>query len=101
MTVGLADVSDTENIKNIRNSVRKQVPEHLLKSLSVFHLRGGIDYGKLHFKHKIMMKMVYRSVKSKPTESLTQEDKAFIETYNKKVDFVDYDSLNQIAEAIQ
>ena len=101
VTVGLADVSDKENIKNIRNSVRKQVPEHLLKSLSVFHLRGGIDYGKLHFKHKIMMKMVYRSVKSKPTESLTQEDKAFIETYNKKVDFVDYDSLNQIAEAIQ
>ncbi|HAT84368.1 MAG TPA: hypothetical protein DCS37_05685, partial [Clostridiales bacterium] len=40
VTVGLADVSDTENIKNIRNSVRKQVPEHLLKSLSVFHLRG-------------------------------------------------------------
>ena len=101
VTVGLADVSDKENIKNIKNSVRKQVAEHLLKSLSVFHLRGGIDYGKLNFKHKIMMKMVYHSIKNKPTESLTQEDKAFIETYNKKADFVDYDSLNQIAEAIQ
>ena len=101
VTVGLADVSDKENIKNIKNSVRKQVAEHLLKSLSVFHLRGGIDYGKLNFKHKIMMKMVYHSIKNKPTESLTQEDKAFIETYNKKADFVDYDSLNQIADAIQ
>ena len=101
VTVGLADVSDKENIKNIKNSVRKQVAEHLLKSLSVFHLRGGIDYGKLNLRHKIMMKMVYRFVKNKPTESLTQEDKAFIETYNKKADFVDYDSLNQIADAIQ
>ncbi len=47
------------------------------------------------------MKMVYHSLKSKPVESLTQEDKAFIETYNKKADFVDYGLLKQIAEAIQ
>ena len=99
VTVGLADVCDQENISNIRNSLRKQAPEHLLKAASVFHLRGGIDYSKLNFKHKTMMKMVYHSLKSKPTESLTQEDKAFIETYNKKVDFVDYDSLKQIVEA--
>ena len=98
VTVGLADVCDRENISNIRNSIRKQVPEHLLKVASVFHLRGGIDYGKLNFKHRTMMKLVYHSLKSKPVESLTQEDKVFIETYNKKVDFVDYASLKQIVE---
>ena len=97
VTVGLADVCDKENISNIRNSIRKQVPEHLLGAASVFHLRGGIDYSKLNFKHKTMMKMLYHSLKSKPAESLTQEDKALIETYNQKVDFVDYDSLKQIA----
>lgn len=101
VTVGLADVCDRENISNIRNSIRKQVPEHLLKAASVFHLRGGINYSKLNLKHRAMMKMVYHSLKSKPVESLTQEDKAFIETYNKKVDFMDYNSLKQIAEAIQ
>lgn len=42
--------------------------------------------------------MLMHSLKSKPAESLTQEDKTLIETYNKKVDFVDYDSLKQIAE---
>ncbi len=65
------------------------------------HLRGGIDYSKLNFKHKTMMKMLYHSLKNKPVESLTQEDKALIETYNTKVDFVDYDSLKQIVEVIQ
>ena len=99
VTVGLADVSDKENISNIRNSIRKQVPENLLKASSVFHLRGGIDYSKLNFKHKIIMKMLYHSLENKPIESLTQEDKALIETYNKKADFVDYDSLKQIVEA--
>ena len=98
VTVGLADVCDQENISNIQNSISKQVPEHLLKAASVFHLRGGIDYSKLNFKHRTMMKMLYHSLKSKPAESLTQEDKALMETYNKKVNFADYDSLKQIAE---
>ena len=48
-----------------------------------------------------MMKMVYHSLKSKPAESLAQEEKAFMETYNKKVDFADYDLLKQIVEVIQ
>ena len=101
VTVGLADVSNKENINNINNSIRKQVPEHLLKDASLFHLRGGIDYSKLNFKHKTMMKMLYHSLKNKPFESLTQEDKEMIETYNKKVDFVDYDSLKQIIDALE
>ena len=78
VTVGLADVSNKENINNINNSIRKQVPEHLLKDASLFHLRGGIDYSKLNFKHKTMMKMLYHSLKNKPFESLTQEDKEMI-----------------------
>ena len=73
----------------------------IYKNSLIFHLRGGIDYSKLNFKHKTMMKMLYHSLKNKPVESLTQEDKALIETYNTKVDFVDYDSLKQIVEVIQ
>ena len=58
-------------------------------------------FRSLNFKHKTMMKMLYHALKNKPVENLTQEDKALIETYNKKVDFVDYHSLKQIVEAIQ
>lgn len=77
VTVGLADVYDKENTDNIRKSIRKQVPERILSNTNIFHLRGGIDYDKLNFKHRTM-----------------------IETYGTKVDFVDYQSLNQIMEAI-
>ncbi len=100
VTVGLADVSDKENINKIRESFKKQVPEYLLKNSSIFHLRGGIDYSKLNFKHKTMMRMLYHFLKKKPVENLSQEDKGFIETYNKTVDFVDFNSLKQIADAI-
>lgn len=100
MTVGLADVCDKENISNIRKSIRKQVPEHLLNASHIFHLRGGIDYQKLIFKHKAMMTLLYNKAKRLPEDKKTAEIKAMIETFNSKVDFVDYNSLNQIVEII-
>ena len=100
VTVGLADVCDKENINSIRSSIRKQVPEHLLKVSSLFHLRGGIDYQKLTFKHKTMMMLLYNKAKKIPEENKTAEVKAMIETFNSKVDFVDFTSLNRIIEII-
>lgn len=101
VTVGLADVSDKENTDNIKKSLQKQVPEKLLSHAAIFHLRGGIDYKSLSFKHRAMMTMLYNKVRKLPEERKTAEVKAMIETFNQKVDFVDYDSLNQILEAIK
>ena len=101
VTVGIADVRNKENVRNIRDSIRKQVPDYVSEDLPCFHLRGGIDYTKLNFMHKTMMKMLYRSLADKPVESLTQEDKELMETYNGTVNFVDFDSLKQIAKALQ
>ena len=101
VTVGLADVNDQENINNIRNSLKTQVPGTLLNNAQIFHLRGGIDYEKLSFKHRTMMTLLYHKVKNLPEEKKTAEDRAMIETFNSKVDFVDYHSLDQILEAIR
>ena len=101
VTVGLADVNDQENINNIRNSLKTQVPETLLSNAQIFHPRGGIDYEKLSFKHRTMMTLLYHKVKNLPEEKKTAEDRAMIETFNSKVDFVDYHSLDQIIEAIR
>lgn len=101
VTVGLADVCDEENIRNIRESISKQVPENLLSNAIMFHLRGGIDYQKLTFKHKTMMTLLYNKAKRLPEDKQTAEVKAMIETFNSKVDFVDYNLLNQIIREIQ
>lgn len=99
-TVGLADVTDPENIRNIRASLRRQVPEEQMKNAAVFHLRGGIDYDKLSFVHKTMMALLYQKARNLPEEKKTAEVRAMIETYNTKVDFVDFDALAPIREAI-
>lgn len=100
VTVGLADVCDKENTDNIKKSIRKQVPEKLLSNATMFHLRGGIDYKMLNFKHRTMMALLYNKAKKLPEDKKTGEIKALIETFNSKVDFVDYSSLNQIMEVI-
>lgn len=66
----------------------------------IFHLRGGIDYRKLNFKHRTMMKMLYKKASNIPIDEQTSEIKAMIETYNQKVDFIDFNMLNNILEVI-
>lgn len=99
-TVGLADVTDPENILNIRASLRRQVPEPFLEKAAVFHLRGGIDYDKLSLVHKTMMAMLYQKARRLPEEKKTAEVRAMIETYNTKVDFVDFGALEPIRSLI-
>lgn len=100
-TVGLSDPTDEVNKNNIRNNIKNQIPKEVLEKAKIFHLRGGIDYSKLNFAHKTMMKLLYNAVKNLPNEKQTAEDRAMIETYDKKVNFIDFSSLDKIANEIQ
>ena len=101
VTVGLADPNEPENQNNIRASLQRQLPARLLDRAKVFHLRGGIDYQKLSFGHRTMMKLLYQSLRRTPLEKQTAEDRALIETYGKQVDFTDFGVLEPIIWEIQ
>jgi menaquinone-dependent protoporphyrinogen IX oxidase len=100
VTVGLADPTVKSNTDDIKTSLKKQISKELYDNCKIFHLRGGVDYSKLSTVHKIMMKALYNRTKKLPAEKQTEETKALIETYNKKVTFVDFDSLNPIIDFI-
>ena len=100
VTIGLADPTDEKNINNIRNNIKIQIPKEIFEKAKLFHLRGGIDYSKLNFVHKTMMKLLYNAVKNVPNEKQTAENRAMIETYNKKVDFIDFSGLDKIINEI-
>ena len=100
VTVGLVDVSNKENTDHIKKTIGMQVPKTILESAQVLHLRGGIDYSKLSFMHKTMMSLVYKKAKSTPEEQMTPELRDMIDTYGKVVDFVDFESLGQVVEAM-
>lgn len=100
ITVGLADVCDKQNVENIRNGIARQVPKELFERARIYHLRGGIDYGRLGIKHKTMMTLLYNKAKKLPEEKKTAEVRAMIDTFNTKVDFVELSALEPIAEEI-
>ena len=99
-TVGLADPSDKENTDTIKNGMKNQLSKEVYDKAMIVHLRGGIDYSKLGFKHKTMMGMLYKKAVTLPEEKKTAEVKAMIETYNKQVDFVDFNSLDSIIQEL-
>lgn len=98
ITVGLADTNDKTNTDSIKSSIEKLLPKHIFKCTEIFHLRGGIDYQTLTSLHKIMMKFMYHQEKKIPPEKRSSETKEFIRTYNQKIDFVDFESLNSVIE---
>ena len=100
VTVGLANPNDSEYFSEIRKTLKAQIPANLYKEEKVFHLRGAIDYSQLNLKHRIMLS-AFHKMASKMSESEQKADaKAMLETYGKKVDFVDFNSLKQIINKI-
>ena len=100
-TVGLADPTDEVNKNNIRNNIKIQLKKEIFENAKIFHLRGGIDYTQLNFVHKTMLKLLYNRIKNLPEEKKTPEDKAMIDTYNKKVNFIEFSTLDKIINEIQ
>ena len=101
ITVGLADPDDEKNVKNIRKAALRQIPKPLADRTEFYHLRGGIDYEKLSFKHRMMMKMLYEQVKKQPVGEQDADTRAMIETYGQKVSFVDLACLDNIVKKLE
>lgn len=99
-TVGLADPTDAENIQNIEQGMARQLSKDVFMAASLFHLRGAIEYSKLGLKHKVMMGLLVRKALNLPEEKKNAEVRAMIETYGQVVDFVEFDTLAKIMDAV-
>lgn len=100
VTVGVADPTAPENVANIRASLQKQLPGALYQKAQFVHLRGGIDYSRLNFKHRAMMWAMYQMLQKRPPEQQSAEDREIIRTYNQKVDFTDLDTVERVMELL-
>ena len=100
-TVGVTDPNEQSYYEGIRKAIKAQLPAGFYDEKNIFHLRGAIDYAQLGFKHRIMMKMFHSMMLKKPESELTADAKAMLETYGKKVDFVDFDTLQAIVEIVK
>ena len=95
-TCGLADPADPDNVSHIRASLSKSLSPEMMRAIHLYHLRGGIDYGRLNFSHQSMMAMLRKVLQKKDPQSLSSEDLQLLETYGKRVDFTDPDSIGPL-----
>lgn len=95
-TVGMADPKDNAYIDTIRKALKEQIPPQLYDEKRIFHFRGAIDYSALDFKHRMVMSMIHSKVSKMPEEELSAVFKVILDTYGKKVDYVNFDTLKQL-----
>lgn len=100
-TVGAADVTNHQNIDSIRQSLSRVLTPQMQEKIQIYHLRGGMDYSRMNFMHRIMMGMMVKMLRKKPESDLTIEDKGLLETYGQKVDFTDRSTIIPLVEAIK
>lgn len=99
-SVGIADPSKEDNCEHIRSSLAGQLPAGVYRTARFFHLRGCLDYKLLSFRHKAMMWMLVRMISSRRTNGMSDEDRQIVETYGKRVDFTNFDSLDPLVRAL-
>ena len=97
-TCGLADYSKAENINSINTRLEKIIPVYIKEAIRVFYLRGYIDYKNLNLKHRIMMWLMKMSIITKKVESLSEENKDFLQSYGKAIDFTNKNNIMEIVK---
>ena len=97
-TCGLASPKEPANVAHIREAIAQVLSADMLEKITLFHLRGGIDYSRLNFVHKSMMAMMRKMLLKKSDDELTLEDRQLLDTYGDVVDFCDKESIEELVE---
>ncbi|WMI80015.1 flavodoxin domain-containing protein [Anaerotignum sp. MB30-C6] len=100
-TCGLADPMSKENTDDIKENLSKVFTTQMQNKIKLFHLRGAINYAKMGIIHKAMMSSMYKRINKKDYDSLGNEDKEFLSTYGKAVDFTDKSAILPIVQYVR
>ncbi len=94
-------MTDERNTKHIRNALGKVLTPEMERKIRIYHFRGGIDYPRLCFVHRIMMSLMLKMLRKKPKVQLSSEEKTMIETYGQVVDFSDKSTIVDLIHDIK
>lgn len=100
-TCGMSDPLVEKTRRDVRDRLIKALTSDVLARIKVFYLRGAINYKTLRPHHKLMMAIMRRSVTRKDPATRTEDDRQFLATYGKSVDFTDEKAIHQIAEYVR
>lgn len=98
-SIGLWPAEDTEYVMSLVNG---NFPQELRDKIKLFYFRGGMDFSKLSFIHRTMMRVMKTSLDKKPDGERTAADNAIISIVNGKADdFFDAGAIEPLVEYIK
>lgn len=96
---GLWPAEDTEYVKSL---VDGNFSQELSNRIKFFYFRGGMDFNRLSFIHRTMMRVMKASLDKKPDHERTAADNSIISIVNgKSDDFFDTGSIEPLVEYIK
>ena len=95
-TCGITDTGSESSIAARNRALDAVITPEIREKTGIFHVRGGIDYERLSFIHRMMMKFVYSITSKKPENELTDEERDFLAIHRQKIDFSDKKMLKPV-----
>lgn len=97
--IGLWPVEETEYIQSLAES---NFSQELRNKIKFYYFRGGMDFSKLSFIHRTMMRVMKTSLDKKPESERIVADNAVISIVNGKAgDFFDVGSIGPLVKYIK
>lgn len=93
--VGLTQPGDDTAFEEVLN--RNFTPEERT-GLTFFHFPGALDYKKLSFFQRGMMRMLKKSIQKRPAESRSQMEQYILDSYGGRVDFTSFTYVKPLVD---
>lgn len=94
--VGCSSIDSIEKINKLKQVSK---PENL--EAEIFYFRGALDSRKLGFMDKLMIKMVKSKAMKTPENERDDDERAIIDSFERKVDFFDKRAVDGLIERIK
>ncbi|MDO5688647.1 MAG: flavodoxin domain-containing protein [Tissierellia bacterium] len=100
-TCGLGDPEEPNSLARLEEGLVQVLGEDILAELKVFHLRGGIDYSKLSFLHKGMMRLLHLFINRKQKGEQGDEDWSMLGSYGQNIDHTDRATIQPLVDYVR
>lgn len=95
--VGLTQPGDEVAFAQV---IDRNFTEEERKGIRFFHFPGELDYKKMNFAQKSIMRVLKRSIQKKPENARSQMEAHILDTYGGRVDFTNYAYVKELVKFV-
>lgn len=100
VSVGASDPENPKNVEAYRSLIDATFTEKIRSRMTWFHVRGGLDYPRMSWGHRTMMRVVSWNAKRQAAKG-DEESRQMYESFGEVIDFRDRASLAPVIDYVR